>query len=143
MSEPRVVQGKRGTHLPIQIRIRQDHEPELFEFILGLKTGTVSAFLRSILDQAYRSGSISPSGFSLTRDMQTQTLQAQLKVALEDNIILNQKLQRVSLKINQDQDQERTDFSPARPDLSNDQPAKKTLPSKFASSLMSLQDPPQ
>lgn len=69
--------------LPLQIRIRADKEPDLFELLLGLPHGNASHFCRLALDAAVRSGALTPAGFNNNPSEVAEALQITLDLERE------------------------------------------------------------
>ena len=95
----KAVQKLRGAHLPVQIRVREQHEPDLFAFLKQLPAGMVSAFLRSALLQALRCGALSAQGFAWTADQAVRQLQGELQLASEENQRLLQRIEELERNI--------------------------------------------
>lgn len=80
----KILSRPRGDVISVQMRIRAEMEPDLFDLVLNLRSGVAANFLRSALDHAYRLGALTPHGFSLDVDDTIRSLQVQLRLAKED-----------------------------------------------------------
>jgi hypothetical protein len=92
----KTVRGARGAFLPVQIRIREGHEQNLFDLLKDLPKGTAAGFLRSVLRDALRFGALTRQGFVWQTDQAVHQLQRDLQLAQAQNLRLSQQVEELS-----------------------------------------------